>query len=85
MLLVSPQCHLLSFLGVEAEMGTVISILQAETWQQGDFPKAVWPAKAKAANQMPDASGQAQLLHIWRATWVQVGKRGKEWTLGSCC
>lgn len=45
----------------------------------------VWPAEAKAANQTLDASGQAQLLHAWRATWVCMGERGKGWTLGSCC
>lgn len=50
---------------VEAPRRDVISILQAETWQGGYFPKGAQAVKAKAAKQTLHALGQAQLLHVW--------------------
>lgn len=72
---------------VEAPCRDVISILQAETWQCGYFPKGAQPVESKAATRTLHASGQAQLLHIWElpGCWLQVGHRGKGSALGSCC
>lgn len=65
---------------MEAPWRDVISILQAETWQWGHFPKGLQGCKADAAC-LRSGSAVAWL----GATWVQVGERVKGLALGSCC